>query len=137
MNKNVIVCPKCGKEHKITLKEVSEHYQCGHCNKKMCFDEKTVRKLKYIRYVFVFAICAILMFALQDLEKVSSYVLLGVVIIAATFISAVADKLCVKLLYLTFGCTYMEYVEKPKTKNVVKKKTDEKKKGFSLFGKKK
>lgn len=123
MKKNSVKCPRCGKEYDLTLKQIFKGVSCPHCNKKMMMDDKTKKRLKYIRYVFVLGVSIATMYPLvklmEDLDGVTMFIVLGMLAVVFA-LAQVADKVCGYILYHTFGFTYVEYVEPP-VKKVVKK----------------
>lgn len=114
MKKNYVKCPRCGTEYELTIKKVFSGVSCPHCNKKMMMDAKTKKRLKFFRYILVFAICIAVMFSVKEaLEESTAFGLLAVMALLAVMytLSQYADKLCARLLFYTFGLNYVEYVE--------------------------
>ena len=55
--KNNIKCYQCGKEYDIETKNVKEIISCGHCHKQMRIDDRSKKKFRLVRYLFVLLIC--------------------------------------------------------------------------------
>ena len=125
MNKNSVRCPRCGKEYSLTLKEIFKGVSCPHCNKKMMMDDKTKKRLKYIRYLFVLGVSIATMYPLvklmEDLDGISMFIVIGMMAVVFA-LAQVADKACGFILYHTFGFYFVEYVEKPVVKDTKKGK---------------
>ena len=125
MEKNSVKCPRCGKEYALTLKQIYKGVSCPHCNKKMMMDDKTKKRLKYIRYIFVLGVSIATMYPLvklmEDLDGISMFIVIAMLAIVFA-LAQVADKVCGFLLYHTFGFNYVEYVEPPVRKDTRKGK---------------
>lgn len=114
MKKNRVKCPRCGTEYDLTIEKIFKGVSCPHCNKKMMMDNKTKKRLKLFRYIFVCAICLIVMFSVKEsLEKSTAFGLLLVIALLAVMytLSQYADRLCGRILFHTFGFSYVEYIE--------------------------
>ena len=125
MEKNLVKCPRCGIEYNVSLSNVYKGVTCPHCNKKMTMDDKTKKRLKYTRYIFVLLVSITTMYPLvkltEDLDGISLFIVMGMLAIVFA-LAQVADKVCGFLLYHTFGFSYVEYVAPPTKKNIKKGK---------------
>lgn len=113
MKKNSAKCPRCGKEYDVSIDTVFKGVSCPHCNLKMSMDKTTKRRLKIIRYLFVFSITVIVMLSVRNaIEESMAFGLLVVIsLLAVMYLFAnVSDKLCGRILYHTFGYYFEQYV---------------------------
>ena len=116
MKKNIVTCPRCGTQYELTIDKVFKGVTCPHCNKKMMMDNKTKKRLKLIRYVFVLVICLIVMLptksVLEKSEALGILVVVGLLALMYT-LSQFADRICGRILFHTFGFNYVEHVDIP------------------------
>ena len=125
MKKNFVKCSRCGNEYNVSLSNVYKGVSCPHCNKKMTMDDKTKKRLKYTRYVFVLLVSIATMYPLvkltEDLDGISLFIVIGMLAVVFA-LAQVADKVCGFLLYHTYGFSYVEYVAPPVSKDIKKGK---------------
>lgn len=103
-----IKCYRCGKVHNLNYKTIKQTICCTHCRAHMTFDLKSIRKLKTMRYLFVILIVGILMFGLQQIEGINSYMVLIVTCMCAVVLSLYSDKLCLFATYKFMNVNYIE-----------------------------
>lgn len=116
MKKNSVICPRCGTQYDLTIDKIFNGVTCPHCNKKMMMDNKTKKRLKFIRYILVLIICLAVMFSVKNaLETSEAFgILLVIAMLAVMYtLSQYADRLCGRILFHTFGFNYVGHIDQP------------------------
>lgn len=104
----IVKCYRCGKEINLNPKELKTVISCPHCHGKMTITKKTYRQLRIVRYFFVLAVCALLMFGLSRFDMKVYYVTFLTIIVAVS-IAMLSDNICLWLQYKIFGLNFEEY----------------------------
>lgn len=124
-----VKCYRCGKEIDLSGKNVREIVSCSHCHQKMKISEKSQKRFRLMRYLFVFAICMILAFGMSYASQ-GTLVILIVVMSLGILAANYSDHFCLMLTNMIFGLEYEEYHEKQLSKKEIRKQKTEKKKGL-------
>ena len=120
-------CYRCGKIHEINYKNVSEIISCSHCHQQMKITKKSEKRVRFMRYAFVFLVCLVFAIGTYRFTKDNMIILL-VVLTAGLLLANVADKVCLVLTYWIFGLEYEEYHEEKRSKKEIRKENIEKNK---------
>lgn len=123
--KNEIKCYKCGKIHEIAYKDLKETISCSHCHQQMRINERSEKKYKLVRYIFIFVICLFLAFLL-NIFSVNYFLMLFVILSLMLVFAQYADKVCLILTDMIFGLQYEEYHPVVKSKKEIRKERDAK-----------
>ena len=129
--KETVKCYRCGKEY--DRKDLKETISCSHCHKQMKITDKTGKRFRMMRYLFVLAICLIIAFCM-NMATGNNYLALLVTLCIAMLLANYADKWCLKLTDMIFGLEYEEY-EPVKISNKDRLKMEAQKKKKGLFRK--
>lgn len=126
--KEIIRCYRCGKEY--DRKDLKEIISCGHCHKQMKINEKSEKRFKIVRYMFVLSICLVIAF-FMNMATGNNLLGLLITLAIAMIMANSSDKWCLKLTDMIFGLQYEEYTPvKISNKDRIKMENQNKKKGL-------
>lgn len=126
--KNTVRCYHCGNEY--SDKEVKEIISCGHCHKQMKINEKSEKRFRIVRYLFVLTICLVIAFCM-NMATGNNFIGLLITLGIAMLLANSSDKWCLKLTDMVFGLEYEEYTPvKISNKDRIKMENQKKKKGL-------
>ena len=129
--KSEIKCYRCGKIYVLNYKTLKEVISCGHCHQQMKITVKTQKKLRLMRYMFVFVICMVIAYMMSNVSDNSLFLLL-ITLSIAMILANFSDRLCLYLTDRIFNLEYEEYHPEVKTKKEIRKEKSKKK---GLFNK--
>ncbi|MBO7698022.1 MAG: hypothetical protein J6S38_03175 [Erysipelotrichaceae bacterium] len=127
--KEPVKCYRCGKEYDLSGKNLKEIISCSHCHQTMRISERSQKRFKVIRYLFVLILCMILAFGMSFATQGTLLILIAVMSLAM-LVANYSDRLCLRLTDMIFGLEYEEYHEKQYTKKEIRKQKANKKKGL-------
>ncbi|MBO7675899.1 MAG: hypothetical protein J6S49_00055 [Erysipelotrichaceae bacterium] len=127
--KESVKCYRCGKEYDLSGKNLKEIISCSHCHQTMRISERSQKRFKVIRYLFVLILCMILAFGMSFATQGTLLILIAVMSLAM-LLANYSDRLCLRLTDMIFGLEYEEYHEKQYTKKEIRKQKANKKKGL-------
>lgn len=126
--KETIKCYRCGKEY--DRKDLKEIISCAHCHKQMKINEKSQKRFRIVRYMFVLAVCLVIAFCM-NMATGNNYLALLVTLGIAMLLASFSDSWCFKLTDVLFGLEYEEYTPvKVSNKDRIKMENQKKKKGL-------
>lgn len=124
--KETIKCYRCGKEY--DRKDLKEIISCSHCHKQMKINEKSQKRFRIVRYMFVLAVCLVIAFGM-NMATGNNYLGLLVTLGIAMLLANFSDRWCLKLTDVLFGLEYEEYTPvKISNKDRIKMENQKKKK---------
>ena len=127
--KEPVKCYRCGKEYDLSGKNLKEIISCSHCHQTMRISERSQKRFKVIRYLFVLILCMILAFGMSFATQGTLLILIAVMSLAM-LVANYSDRLCLRLTDMIFGLEYEEYHEKQYTQKEIRKQKANKKKGL-------
>ncbi|MBO7676950.1 MAG: hypothetical protein J6S49_05510 [Erysipelotrichaceae bacterium] len=127
--REAVKCYRCGKEFDLSGKNLKEIISCGHCHHTMKISEKSEKRYKIVRYLFMLAIGLVLALGLSFATQGTCLILIAVMSVAM-LVASYADHFCLMLTDKIFGLEYEEYHEKQYTKKEIRKQRANKKKGL-------
>ena len=126
--KKTVKCYRCGKEY--DSKDRKEMISCSHCHQQMKITAKTESHFRFMRYLFVLAVCLAIAFAI-NLFTNNNYLALIATMAVAMLMANFADSWCLKLTEMIFGLEYEEYhTVKMSNKDRIRMEGQKKKKGL-------
>ena len=126
--KEKVKCYRCGKEY--DGQDVKTIISCSHCHQQMKITEKSEKRYRLMRYLFVLCICLVIAFCMTGVTA-NNYIALFVTLCVAMLLANFADDWCLKLTDMFFGLEYEEYHPvRMSNKDRIRMESQNKKKGL-------
>ena len=128
---SMIKCYRCGKQYDLGYKNIKEIISCDHCHQQMKISDKSLKKVRLIRYVLVLILCLIIAYFMSDFSNNSKLLLLLITLSFAMLLAQFIDRICLYLADTIFHLQYEEYHPVKKSKKEIRKeKNNSKRKGL-------
>lgn len=129
MANKYVNCFRCNTQIDLSSKNISNNIKCPHCNLLMRHNYKTLRKIKYVRYLFVLLICFALAYCMNSFSTDKNTLPIFLLVLALAFATAmIAERVCIWITWVLFGLEYEIYDVKKEEQIRKQKEKEERKK---------
>ena len=93
---NNIRCYRCGKDYNFNYKNITDKVKCDHCNGVMVLDDKSQRKVRYVRYIIMLFIALIISYGMMQFKQQNYIIILVEFVVLLSLVNFI-DKFCLYL----------------------------------------